>query len=164
MGWGWWRAKRRTGTGTPRAVEQRKKEEPGGRGIIRIGGMQGNGRERNRKAPPPLSHHLSTFPHPPQARELCTLQGAGPGVALLPKEPSASFSPPTSALAVCSRTHPHPPLPSHVWLARKEGAAPYAQVRRILQKTLLKVRVDVVVAPRVPRQVSVRSLRPTGLQ
>lgn len=85
-------------------------------------------------------------------------------MALLPKEPSASFSPPTSALAVCVLAPTHTPLPSHVWLARKEGAAPYAQVRRILQKTLLKVRVDVVVAPRVPRQVSVRSLRPTGLQ
>lgn len=29
-----------------------EKEEPGGRGIIRIGGMQGNGRERNRKGTP----------------------------------------------------------------------------------------------------------------
>lgn len=114
--------------------------------------------EKQKGPPLPLPSPQHLPPHPPQARELCTLQGggAGPGVALLPKEPSASFSPPTSALA--------PPLPSHVWLARKEGAAPYAQVRRILQKTLLKVRVDVVVAPRVPRQVSVRSLRPTGLQ
>lgn len=85
-----------------------EKEEPGGRGIIRIGGMQGNGRERNRKAPP---HHLHLGESCARCKEqdrgwLCCQKNLAP---FLPRLLPVSF-PPT-------------PLPSHVWLARKEGAA-----------------------------------------
>lgn len=55
-------------------------------------------------------------PHPGEAVHGARLQGAGPGVALLPKEPSAPSLPPLLPT--------HTPLPPHVWLARKEGAAP----------------------------------------
>lgn len=51
---------------TTRGRAEKKKEEPDGRGIIRIGGMQGNGRERNRKGPP-LSP-ITSAPSPIQRR------------------------------------------------------------------------------------------------
>lgn len=117
--------------------------------------MQGNGRERNRKGPPPIT----SAPSPPPStlsprRESCARckeQGAGPGVALLPKEPSA---PSLASLVLCPPTHT-PSCPSLV--GTEGGGRPYAQVRQILQKTLLKVQVDVVVGPSSPRQLRPKS-------
>lgn len=82
-------------------------------------------------------------------------------MALLPKEPSAPYCLPPAVLAhphAPTRAHTHPFLPSHVWLARKEGAAPYAQVRRISQQALPVAEVDVVAgAPQVLRPKSAPS-------
>lgn len=108
--------------------------------------MQGNGRERNRKGPP---HHLLPPVHPGKSCARCKEQDRG--WLLLPKEPSAPFlpfSPPP--LAVCSRPH----TPSFPCLVGTEGGGrPYAQVRRILQQTLLMVQVDMVVGSTGPSEV-----------
>lgn len=97
--------------------------------------------EKQKRPPPPSPQHLppSTLSPRRESCARCKEQGAGPGVALLPKEPSAPLSPPSCCVLP---TH----TPSFPCLVGTEGGGrPYAQVRRILQKTLLKVLVDVVV-------------------
>lgn len=151
----WWRARRRTGAGSPRAVEQKK------RGARRARDNQDWRNAAKRKGEK-------------QKRDpIRSLQGAGSraggGFACQKNLARLLCLPPAVLLRECvcvfSSTHPHLFLPAsqpaHVWLARKEGAAAYAQVRRILQQTLPMVQVALVVAP---RQVTVRSLRPAGLQ
>lgn len=132
------------GQGTPRAVEQ--KEEPDGRGIIRIGGMQGNGRERNRKGPPRSPPPSPNPPRPGKSCARCKEQDRG----WLCCQKNLARLPPSSC-CVLQPTH----TPSFPCLVGTEGGGrPYAQVRRILQQTLLMVRVDVVVAlDRSPSEV-----------
>lgn len=131
----------RTGTGTPRAAEQKR----GARRARDNQDWRNAGKRKGEKQKRPPYHYQ-------QRCARCKEQDRG---WLCCQKNLARL---IASLLLCSPTHTHPFLPSHVWLARKEGAAPYAQVRRVLQETPPAAEVDVVVgAPQVLRPKSAPS-------
>lgn len=110
---GWWRAKRRTGTGTPRAVEQRKKRGAGRARDNQDWRNAGKRKGEKQKGPPPLSP-ITSAPSPiHRRRESCARCKEQDRGWLCCQKNLARLSrlPPPLWLCVLAPTHTPPSFP-----------------------------------------------------